>query len=237
MNARMKEDRFGPEGGAGIVVAPKGAIGAHPFPRLRWLAAAWLAVYLPSYTVAYGLLNFLFLCNLGVMLTAIGWIAGSRLLVSSQAVAAPVIGLAWALDAGWRVLSGDFLFGGTAYMWDPQYPLFTRLLSLYHLAWPLLVVWCVAKVGYDRRGWALQTVIAAFGLIVGRTLGDAELNINFAFRDPIWSSQIGPGPVHLLVVLAVLSCIVYGLTHHLLQRAFASEPTGTGAPEPVSRGR
>ena len=66
-----------------------------PFRDLRWLGIAWLVVYLPSYAVAYGWLNFLFLCNIGVIVTAIGLIFGSRLLLSSQAVAAPVIGLAW----------------------------------------------------------------------------------------------------------------------------------------------
>jgi hypothetical protein len=42
------------------------------FPRLHFLALLWLAVYLPSYTAAYGLANFVFLCNLGVVLTAVG---------------------------------------------------------------------------------------------------------------------------------------------------------------------
>ena len=42
----------------------------HLFPRLRWLGLAWLVIYLPSYAAAYGFTNFLFLCNLGVMLTA-----------------------------------------------------------------------------------------------------------------------------------------------------------------------
>jgi hypothetical protein len=39
----------------------------HPLPVLRWVALAWLAVYLPAYGAAYGMLNFLFLCNLGVL--------------------------------------------------------------------------------------------------------------------------------------------------------------------------
>ena len=63
---------------------------SHPFPRLRILALIWLLIYLPSYTAAYGVMNFLFLCNLGVMVTALGLIVGNHLLVSSQAVAAPV---------------------------------------------------------------------------------------------------------------------------------------------------
>ncbi len=193
---------------------------SHPFPALRWLAVGWLAVYLPSYTVTYGALNFLFLCNLGVMLTAVGLIAGSRLLLSSQAIAAPVIGLGWIADAGWRLATGDFLYGGTAYMWDPQFPLFTRLLSLYHVFWPVLVVACVAKVGYDRRAWLLQVGIAAAAMVAARWVSPPELNVNFAFRDPFFGFELGPGPLHIATTLAVLAVVVYGLTHAILSRAF-----------------
>ena len=51
-----------------------------------WIAALWLLIYLPAYSAAYGLTNFLFLCNLGVILTALGLWFPSRLLLSSQAV-------------------------------------------------------------------------------------------------------------------------------------------------------
>lgn len=199
---------------------PAATDATHLFPRLRWVGVAWLAVYLPSYAIAYGTLNFLFLCNLGVMVTAIGLLLGSRLLVSSQAVAAPIIGLIWTTDASWRLLTGSFLFGGTAYMWDPQYPIFTRLLSLYHVAWPLLLLWIMSRVGYDRRGIWLQTAIAGASMVVARVFTDPELNINFAFIDPFWGQQIGPPVVHVLVSLGVLAGVAYGLTHWMLRRVF-----------------
>ena len=126
------------------------------FPRLGWLGVLWLAAYLPAYQSAYGTRNFLFLCNIGVILTAIGLIARSRLLLSSQAVAAPIIALVWALDVGWKLTTGEFLFGGTSYMWDPAYPLFARLLSLYHVAWPLLLWYVLRRTGYDPRGWPVR---------------------------------------------------------------------------------
>lgn len=192
----------------------------HPWPALRFVGIVWLLVYVPAYAAAYPLSNFLFLCNLGVVLTALGLIVGSKLLVSSQAVAAPVIGLAWALDAGWRVLTGQFLYGATAYMWDPQYPLFTRILSLYHLVWPLLLLWCLARAGYDRRGWPLQSAIAATGLVVSRLATEPIDNVNFAFRDPFFGRELGPAPVHLSFVVLVLSVIAYGATHALLRRTF-----------------
>jgi hypothetical protein len=193
----------------------------HAWPRLRWVALAWLVVYLPAYTMAYGVANFLFLCNVGVLLTALALVAGNQLRLSSQAVAAPVIGLAWAIDAGWRVTTGQFLYGGTSYMWDPQYPLFTRLLSLYHVVWPLVVLFCVARRGYDRRGWALQVLIAAAAIGVARLATAPDENVNFAFRDPFWNRQLGPAALHLTLVLAALGGVAYGLTHLLLRTSFA----------------
>ena len=190
------------------------------FPRLRWLGVLWLLVYVPAYTSAYGAANFLFLCNIGVILTAIGLILDNRLLISSQAVAAPIIALVWISDAGWRLLTGDFLFGGTRYMWDEAYPLFTRLLSLYHVAWPLLLAWILHRIGYDRRGWGLQAAIAGLALVAGRWLGPRAENINFAWQDPFLGIQFGPAPVHLLVCWLALAGIGYGATHWLLLRTF-----------------
>lgn len=180
----------------------------------------WLVVYLPTYEAAYGPRNFLFLCNIGVILTAVGLIVRSRLLISSQAVAAPVIAVVWALDAGWKLATGDFLFGGTAYLWDPAYPLLARLLSLYHLAWPLLLWWVLRRTGYDPRGWALQSCIAALAILAGRWWAPAAENINYAWTDPFFGVQLGPIPVHLLVSWGALAGVAYGVTHWLLRRAF-----------------
>lgn len=190
------------------------------FPRLGWLGALWLLVYLPAYQSAYGTRNFLFLCNIGVILTAIGLIARSRLLLSSQAVAAPVVALVWALDVGWKLATGDFLFGGASYMWDSAYPLFARLLSLYHVAWPLLLWYVLRHTGYDPRGWPLQAVIAALAIVAGRLLAPAVENVNFAWADPFFGRQFGPAALHLAFCWALLSGVAYGATHWLLRRTF-----------------
>jgi hypothetical protein len=203
----------------------------NPYARsLRIGAVVWLAIYLPSYAMAYGVRNFLFLCNLGVMLTAIAIWRGDRLLLSSQAVAAPVIGLAWALDAGWRLSTGAHLFGGTEYMWDPQYPLFTRLISLYHLFWPILVVALALRHGYDRRAWALQSAIAGGVIVLCRVATPPAENINFAFVDPIFGRSFSPAPLHVAIVLLALAGVAYGATHAALRAA-----AGQSARRPVGR--
>ena len=208
------------------------AVPPRDMPRWGWLGVLWLLVYLPVYQSAYGALNFLFLCNIGVILTALALIARSRLLVASQAVAAPVIALAWTVDVGWKLFTGDFLYGGTSYMWDPSYPLPARLLSLYHVVWPVLLWAILRRVGYDPRGWALQAVIAALAMLAGRWLAPAADNVNFAWTDPFFGRQLGPPIVHLLVCWALLAGAAYGVTHRMLKRFFRLEG-GSVAARPV----
>ena len=197
------------------------SIPGHPFPRARWLAPIWLAVYLPAYASAYGWANFLFLCNVGVIVAAVGLWLGHRVLLSASAVASLVIGLVWSVDFGSRLATGEHLLGVTSYMWDPQYPLFTRTLSLYHVVWPLLMLVAMARLGYDARGWRLQSAFAVPLVVAGRFAGTAAENINYAFADPLWGRQLGPPAVHLATIAAATVFLVYGGSHRLLSARFA----------------
>lgn len=100
-------------------------------------------------------------------------------------------------------------------MWDAQYPLWVRLLSTFHIGLPLVLLWTLRRVGYDKRALGLQAVIAAFLLIVSRFLS-AELNMNYAYRDPIFHRAWGPAPVHLAVIFIPLVALIYWPTHFLL---------------------
>jgi hypothetical protein len=166
------------------------------FPQARWLALAWLAVYLPSYTWAYGPANFLFLCNVAVILFCVGLWRGSALLVSVAALSSLVIDIGWLFDFAPRLVLGRHLFGGTEYMWDPRWPLFTRLLSLYHLGLPLALVLALRRLGYDRRALWVQSSLALVALALSR-LADPQANINYAHFDPFLRRSWGPAPMHL----------------------------------------
>jgi hypothetical protein len=187
------------------------------FPRLRWVALAFLAVYLPAYTLAYGLANFLFLCNLTAILAAIGIWTCHRVLLSSQAVAILLVSTVWTLDVAGRIVLGRHLIGGTEYMWDPQWPLFTRLLSAYHVVLPITLVLVLRRIGYDQRGYWLQCAIALAAVSAGRLFGP-QANINHSFVDPFLKRSWGGPVAHVAVVAGFLILVAYPLSHLLLQR-------------------
>jgi len=166
------------------------------------------------------------------VVAAVGVWLGHRDLLSASAIASLFIGGVWTVDFGARALLGVRLLGVTDYMWEARYPLFTRALSLYHVVWPLVMLACLARIGYSRRGWSLQAAIAVPFLVAGRFAGDAADNINFAWTDPLWGLQLGPPPVHLLTIGAATIFGIYGVSHLLLDRLYGERATGSAVREP-----
>jgi hypothetical protein len=192
---------------------------AASFPRLRWIALAWLMVWVPIYWHYWGGQTFLLLCDVSVVLGCLGLVSGDPLLISTQAVATPMVGMFWVTDLGWRLFLGRHLMGGTEYMWDARFPLWTRLASFFHVALPFVLIWALRRVGYDRRAWLAQSAIAA-ALLAASRLTDPARNLNFAFRDPLFHRSLGPAPVHLTVIFVVLVVVLYGPVHLALTRSF-----------------
>ncbi|HTT34128.1 MAG TPA: hypothetical protein VMH48_11045 [Methylomirabilota bacterium] len=166
------------------------------------------------------------LCDVGLVIACIGLWLRQPLLVSSQALNALLVGVIWSLDVGWRLATGHHLIGGTEYMWDTHYALWIRLLSVFHIVLPFFLLWALYVLGYDRRALALQSAIAGVLLIISRFLSP-ELNMNYAFRDPLLHRAWGPAPVHLAVILAGCVIIFFWPTHLLLKRLYpAAANTG-----------
>jgi hypothetical protein len=180
-----------------------------------------MVVWLPAYFSVWGWANLLHLCDVAVILTFVGIWWANPLLLSSQAVGSVAAGFFWILDVGWRLTTGRFLVGGTEYMWDTRYPLWVRLLSTFHVGLPLVLLWTLRKVGYDRRALGLQAAIAAVLLVVSRFLS-AELNMNYAYRDPAFHRAWGSAPAHLAMIFIPLVVLIYWPTHLLLSWLFHS---------------
>jgi len=194
---------------------------------MRWVAMAWLLVWGTCYARVWGWANFLHLCDLAVILTCLGLWQGSRLLISMQAVSSIVPALFWDVDFAWRLFSGKHLIGGTEYMWDARFPLGVRLLSVFHVVWPLLLIWALGRVRYDKRALPLQTVFAVVVLIVSRCMRP-DSNLNFAWRDPFWHQAFGPAWLHLVITVGALVVCVYWPSHWLLVRLFPVAGSGSG---------
>jgi len=196
--------------------------GRAAFPVLRWVAAAWMVVWLPAYVKVWGWANLLHLCDAAVILTCAGLWVGSARLISSQAVSALAAGVLWTANILTRLLTGKFFASGSEYMWDARFPLWVRLLSLFHVLLPCALIWGIWKLGYERRALQVQAGIAAALIVASRFL-PAELNMNWAYRDPLFGRTWGPGAVHVAMIWAGAVGLLYWPTHLVLGRIFRAD--------------
>jgi len=123
--------------------------------KIGW--TVWLLVWAPLYWRQYGPQNFLYFCDIGNILIGVGLWLESALIFSWVACGVLLFQTLFTMDLLGTLLTGHHMIGGTEYVFDPHLSLAVRLLSLFHLVTPPLLLWAISRLGYDPRGWKLQT--------------------------------------------------------------------------------
>ena len=182
----------------------------------------FLGVLVPVYWIYWGPKNFLWFSDIALLGTAVALWLESSLLASMMALAIALPELAWNVDFFGRLLTRRHVVGLSGYMFDARFSMFLRALSLFHVALPIVLLWMVARLGYDRRAWVLQTVVALVILPVTYWVTDAEANVNWV-RGPGAKPQTRLHPLlYLALVMVFFPVVVYLPTHLALRALFGS---------------
>lgn len=194
---------------------------------------AFVAVLVPYYWQVYTPWNFLYFCDVALLVTLIGIWTESRLLISLAAVGILVPQAVWGADFVLYSIGGVQLTGMTAYMFNPNIPLFVRVLSSFHGWLPFLLLWLVLRMGYDRRAVRLQPIIATALLLICFLLGPAgpapaatpnhAVNINFVFGMSDSAPQTVMAPVMWLMMLIGINVVFFHLPTHWALKQLATD--------------
>lgn len=179
---------------------------------LKIVWTVWVLCWAPVYWKQYGVQNFLFFCDLGNFLIAIALWWESALLFSWQAVSLLVFQTLYTIDLAGAWLTGRHPIGGTEYMFDPHLPLSVRLLGLFHVVTPALLLWAIWRLGYDRRGWRLQTLTCWLIVPINYFWRPAH-NVNWARGIFFVEQHVIPGPAYLAAYLLLVPLVIYYPTH------------------------
>ncbi|HEX4407942.1 MAG TPA: hypothetical protein VH206_04125 [Xanthobacteraceae bacterium] len=194
-----------------------------PLP-LKIAYTGFMAVLVPVYWRYYGPTNFLYFCDITLILTLIAIWPENALLISMGCVGILIPQVYWVFD--FLVNSaGISLTGMTDYMFDATHSPFLRLLSLFHGWLPFLLLYLVWKLGYDRRalpawtGLFVVVMLVCFFLMPGPTPnpGLTPVNINYVFgmRDTAAQTLLPPY-VWFLGLLLGIPVFIFTPTHFLL---------------------
>ncbi len=125
---------------------------------LKIVYSLFVAVVVPWYWINYGPANFLYFCDVALLVTVAGLWLESRLLASMQGLAILLPQLVWMIDFASMAIFRKSPLGMTEYMFNSGIPLFVRGLSSFHIWLPILLAWMIWRLGYDRRAFPLQVV-------------------------------------------------------------------------------
>lgn len=192
---------------------------------LKLACTAWTAVLVPVYWSVYGPTNFLYFCDIALFMAVIGLWRENKLLLSMTAVGLALPQLVWNLDLLFA-LGGGKLVGMTAYMFNPDLPVLTRGLSLFHGWFPFVALYGVYRLGYDRRalvGWtavALVLIAVAYLFLPAppAPAGTAlPVNVNFVYGPSNEAPQAWMHPdLWVLTLSTGLFVLVFVPTHLVL---------------------
>lgn len=178
----------------------------------------FLCVLVPVYWIWLGPANFLWASDIALFITLAALWLESRFLASMMTLAVLLPELLWNVDFFGRLLGGDVL--ATAYMFDQETPLLVRGLSLFHVVLPVLLLWMLFRLGYDKRALPAQTLLAWIVLPISYWFTDPARNINGVFGLGQSPQELMPGAWYLLLMMVLIPLLVYLPTHWLLQRLF-----------------
>lgn len=183
-----------------------------------WTKVLWtmcVIAWIPLYWRQYGPQNFLFFCDLGNLFITAGLWMESALIFSWQASGLLLFQTLFIIDLAGTFLGGRHWIGGTEYMFDPHIPLSIRLLSLFHVVTPPLLLWAIIRLGYDGRGWKYQT-LTAWIVVPINYFWRPEQDVNWARGLFFHEQRVMPGWAYLLVYLTAVPLFVYFPTHLFL---------------------
>ncbi len=203
---------------------------------VKVLFTVFMLVLVPIYLKDYGPTNFLYFCDVALIMTLVALWREDPLWASMPTVGILLPQTIWMAD----FLAGVFgfnLLGMTTYMFDPNLPLFTRGLSFFHFWLPILLIWVTWRLGYDRRALPAWTACAWILMVVcyffmpapppPKDNPNLPVNINFVYGPSGQKAQEWlPESVFFGLVMVGMPLLVYTPTHLLLRKLFPRAKTG-----------
>ena len=142
--------------------------------------------------MTYSPWNFLYFCDVALLVTAVAIWIESPLLISMQAVAITVPQMLWVVDLLCGLIAGVEITGVTSYMLDSSIPLFSTRRSRYSMVgYPLSCygcsrVWVTTGERLDCRPWPRSSILLVSYLFAPAPPPSAShpnwaVNINYVY--------------------------------------------------------
>jgi hypothetical protein len=186
---------------------------------IKLLYSLYLCILVPVYWHQYGPANFLWASDIALFLVCAALWSERSLPNSMMAIGVMPFEIAWIIDFS----SGGQLIGMASYMFELERPLYLRGLSLFHIVLPLVMVFLLRRLRYDRRALTAQTLLIWIVLPLTYLVTDPAANINLAFGFGRGPQTVMHPLLHLALEMILLPVAICWPSHLVLQRLFGAD--------------
>ena len=137
-----------------------------------------------------------------------------------MALAVVLLDVAWNVDFFIRLIFGKSVTGLSSYMFDPKISRTIRVLSLFHIVFPLLLLWMLSRLSYDEGALVAQTLLAWVVLPVTYFFSRRSENVNWVYGFGGKQQHWLPPPLYLILLMIMFPLVIYVPTHFLLREIF-----------------
>lgn len=174
------------------------------------------------YLRKYGAGNLLWFSDIALIVTVPALWLENNFLASMMAVGVLMPEVLWNLSYFTRLLTGKRVTGITDYMFEPDRPLYLKLLSLFHVPLPIVLVYLVWKLGYVEMAVVAQMALILVVLPISYFFVDPQRNVNWVWGigGEGYRQKRYPPLVFLGIIMLVPLFIVVLPTHLALSYFF-----------------
>src|SRR5207302_2185151 len=176
---------------------------------LKIVYTLFVCALVPIYWRQYGPANFLWFSDIALLAMVPALWLENALIASTMAVSIIFFEAIWNIDFFTRLATGKSLIGLSAYMFDPKSPLFIRALSCFHISLRVLLLCALLRLGYDRRAFFCQTILALVVLPLSYLFSNPRENVNWVYGFGETAQRTLPAPIFLVIVMLIYPIFIY----------------------------
>lgn len=173
-----------------------------------------MGIFIPSYWLNYGPTNFLWISDVTLILTFFAVLFENKIFASLAAVGGLVLELIWTISFFLNLLFNIDFFGLTNYMFDNSLPFWLRLLSLFHVFLPPLLIWLVFRLGYLKKAVIIQILLTWIIVFISWKFTNPSKNINWVFS----YMKLDMTPLLYLIMESLAIGLTLLITHVFLMK-------------------
>lgn len=187
---------------------------------IKFLLTVLLVILVPTYIHNYGMHNFLWFSDVALFLIFFAVWLESSLLMSMALVLTFFMEFMWTIDFFSNLILEKNIIGLANYMFQTEYSILLRSLSLFHLLLPTLPIFYLREWGYNKHALGYSLLLYWVIILCCYNFTPIEENINWVHYPQVYNWQNITSDNWILLLMILYPLLIMLPKNYIFSRIF-----------------